>query len=177
MILAVPEIIKLRELPGIAEIERDLQISNAWAKEKDDLPERIDAVSLSLFGITEEDTEFDGYPEGECTDEEWEAAEKQEAEWDLHFHFLELDYADSAPLWAAMGWDVTDGHGNELMATEHFGAQIIATLKNLIPHAKFYPAGDGPNRRHLSDVDATTEAEEWGEAMALAAKKFLPSRR
>lgn len=171
------DIIRLRDLPGVAEIERDLCNTNAWAKEKDDLPARIDAVSLRLFGITESDTDFDGFPDDECTDEEWEEAERREAEWNLHFAFTDWDYASVEPLWLAAGWDVTDGNGNELKSVDKFNCQIMAVLKNLIPHAKFYPAGNGPARRHLSDTDAAAQAEDWGEAMALAAKNFQPARR
>jgi hypothetical protein len=170
-------IIKLRDLPGVAAIERDLNNTNAWAKEKDDLPARINAVSLSLFGITEADTDFDGFPENEFTDEEWEEAEKRAAEWNLNFDFMDFDYADVEPVWLAAGWDVTDGNGNELISVGKFGCQIIAVLKNLIPHAKLYPGGNGPTHRHLSDTDAATEAEDWGEALARDAQKFQPGRR
>jgi len=53
----------------------------------------------------------------------------------------------------------------------------MAVLNNLLPQAKFYPAGDGPTRRNLSNADAATEAEEWGAALMQAAKKFQPARR
>lgn len=53
------EIIRLRDLPGVAELEAALHVpGRQLLKEYDDLEGRIGRLSRRLFGIVEEDTHY-----------------------------------------------------------------------------------------------------------------------
>lgn len=160
----------LRNLPGIGDVESLLKKiqahpNPAWAPENDQLPGLLNRISLRLFGITADDTEFDytGLPP-----EEWHEAIDA---WEENFLFAEYyfdDLGDDAEqdatalaIWETLGWDVTDGLGKVLGYLTHFDRQIICASKGL--------KGRLPNEEP-SDEEAAEAAKRWANAL-LAGKR------
>ena len=174
-------VVVLRDLPGVAEIEEALHVpGRQLLKEYDDLEERIDALSRRLFGITEEDTQFCPRPDETVVDpfgvrQITDAGAVRWDEWDEHFAFLTDEYEEEGAFWAAAGWDVSDGKGEELMVMEYFGRQIVCLLKGLHPRARLSLTGDDPIPGATGQI-AEREAEEWGRKLAQDAKTFKPRR-
>jgi hypothetical protein len=188
-------LIRLIELPGIIDVERLASARGGLWREDD--PERIaltDHVSISLFGITEGDTER---PEPSFADflepadrilwerstylpvaafpiarTAYEKACDECRSWEDQFSVLYDDQIadeDIDSFWRVLGIDVTDSHGNHLHCLHAFSCQIIVVARNLLPGASLTP--DGSGRR------ASPDAETWGRAMAAAAKAFQERRR
>lgn len=195
---AMPEIegflIRLIDLPGIAEVERIAAQPGAGWREDD--PERValvDRVSVSLFGITEGDTERpeprieDGLDARQLADYErlgpqivrnWrevDAAYQRRVEewhaWESNFEVLydeNLADEDRERFWQVLGVDVDDAEGNELASLHSFSRQLIVVARGLLPGAKLTPDGTGQR--------ASPDAETWGRALEAAAKAFKERR-
>ncbi len=143
----------LRDLPGVADIERSFANPNRhWAKENDDLGQRIDMVSVALFGITDADTEFEfteaylrhhypwTFPDYDrvklrkTTSDAMQSFNHEDElykAWELHFRVMDLADQARLPLFEALGWDVLDETGSPLWCLDVFGRQIIAATKGL----------------------------------------------
>ncbi|WP_148648522.1 hypothetical protein [Sphingobium baderi] len=191
----VPPLLRLIELPGIAEVEKLASARGGLWREDD--PERValtDRVSVSLFGITEDDTyrpepvftdfltpadriEFaryqfvsvDRFPyarkaHDKATDA-WYA-------WEAQFNILydeSIADEDRAKFWQVLGIDGTDERGSQLCCFHAFSRQLIVVARGLLPGATMTP--DASGRR------ASPDADTWGQAMAAAAKAFQERKR
>ena len=161
----------LRDLPGIAEFEalvaRVEGLPNpSWAPEGDDLQPAADRLSRALFGITEDDTAY-AYEDG-ASDDEYSVSYNR---WEENFSFLWADTDDEKAaatfIWEAMGWDVTDACGAELLALVYFDRQIVSAMKGL--------AGRRPDAAP-SDDEIAVNAEGWAKSLARDAKSFHGSK-
>lgn len=170
------------DIPGIARVEHGLNLKNAlWAPENDDLEDRVAALSIQHFGRTVEQTVYEFperflalYDENDPYDDE-EGDEvtpdrqyvydvmSEAGEWNLHFEVLDLPFEQQIPLWTALGWDVTDGKGDQPKCLERFERQLLA-------HAKGLPV---MGAAAASKVDA----ESWGAKLAAEAERFSGTGR
>jgi hypothetical protein len=177
------EVITLRDLPGVAELEAALHVPGRHLlKEYDDLEDRIAAASRRLFGLSKEETEF--IPAAEDVEiirwpmaprgEEWrrftDRAEGKLAEWESHFEFLDHEYEEEDVFWSAFGWDVTDGAGEQLAIMDYFGRPLVCLLKRLHARSRLSLSGDDPLIRATPE-EAEREAEEWGRRLAEEARR------
>lgn len=156
--MAVERII-LRDLPGIAEIERQylMFLDNKLMKDEIEALERaLEAKSLELFGITQRDTEHWVRPN--------DAAAVSYQEWERHFEFIEYAFEEEDSFWEAFGIDVTDEKGDQLACMEEFGRQLVCALKRLHPEAVL------TFRRGDTAEQLKAAAEAWG-------KRLLVGRR
>ena len=168
------DLIRLRNLPGIPQVE-----AMCRARRPFDPPlveqtfDRLDEVSVSLFGITRFDTS--------CEDEEdweWEGENPlTREEYLARFKATEVDWEQAAPYWEALGWDLTDENGKPLACAWCFERQIISTMFNLNEGANLTVDGSGT---WVSDPSAESEErlEAWreqleGEALAFNQKRQL----
>src|SRR5690349_17073600 len=118
-----------RELPGIAEIERqylELLDNRLMADEIADLQRSIDDKSLELFGITEHDTGYWDLPTGEHRS-------RSPQEWERHFAFIDEEFEEESAFWDFFNLDVTDGEGMQLGCMYAFGRQLVCALLRLHP--------------------------------------------
>lgn len=173
-------IVRLKDLPGVAEIEAIISKPGYHLdKEADGIEDRIDALSRRLFGITEEETSYwdaNNYPEGTKVTR---ALILEQDEWEKHFAFLEDDYEHDSPIttfWAAFGWDVWDDEGWELSIVDWFGRQMVCLLKRIHPRARLSLTGDDP-LAGAEGIAAEIAAERWGAKLAEEARRFRPSTR
>lgn len=184
--------VRLISLPGVADIERIMSTSEGWKPENDNLQERIDAVSVSLFGVTEADARkpepdvrdyldregaelFDRgvhvYPEGREL-ERFDADCVKWQEWQEHFvifEYVEPTHDEIVDGIREFGVDVSgDDLKTPLRCWERFMAQIIVTADELLPEARFTYDGSGKA--------APKTAETWGRGVAEDARKFIADR-
>lgn len=178
-----PDPIRLRELPGVAELELALHVPG-WhlLKEYDNLKDRLDRLSVDLFGITTAETNltfgFDdwrvhGTPTmlGQLTPEAMERLDQ----WERAFDFLDYEYdGEAETFWRVFGWDVTDGAGNELLIMEFLGRPLTAVVKRL--HSKARCRFGEQAGSDQTNFDSGAEAEAWGRALEEQARTFKPSR-
>lgn len=145
-----------RDLPGIAEIESQYGMyadNRLFSDEREALERAIDAKSLELFGITEQDTSY------------WELLCAQydgsEEEWERHFEFFYEGWeGQEEAFWEYFGIDVTDGEGTELACLYAFARQLICALRGLHPKA-FLNVGQAPQ----TDQQIQAAAEAWGRRL------------
>ncbi|RYG86130.1 MAG: hypothetical protein EON59_10705 [Alphaproteobacteria bacterium] len=193
----ISPVIILRNLPGIAEVERIASQPGAGWREND--PERvalIDRVSVSLFGITEGDTERappdygDFLTEGDrlalkhlapidtgdrfrYAEAPYDRAVAEHVAWEANFDILyddtDLDDDERDEFWRILGVDVTDGSGEDLHCLHNFSRQLIVLAKGLLPGAVFKPDGSGTR--------APPDAQAWGAALERAAHEFKARKR
>jgi hypothetical protein len=159
----------LRDLPGVRELEDRLERIDAhqnpeWAPERDGLDEAVERLARRLFGIGFDDTRFD--PDLDRSEAEIEAEWRR---WELNFaclHPMDEDEDEAAAkVFLAMGWDVTDVNGLDMLVLEHIGRELICATKGL--------------RGHLPGVSVPlTAAEEKGLEARLKAEadKFRKGR-
>lgn len=163
----LPDIIVLRDLPGIREIEAGLQLRNAeWAQENEKLQERCDELSKVLFGITIEDTRpFDQHfePKAGFTRE---TADR----FDQNFEVLSwFGFPEATLVWEALRIDIYDDEGAELRCLSEFGRQLIAVRKGLMGHL---PALDAARRVH-----EVRSAKSFQEDLETAAREYARRKR
>lgn len=123
----MPQLICLRDLPGVQEVTdlcrdgRNFDYpTSAYTQQT------IDKVSLDLLGVTQEDTRW----EVEESESEQETAER--VEYEEQFRVTQLPWPASEPFWRAIGWDISDGKGSELISAHWFVRQIIAAEGELV---------------------------------------------
>lgn len=159
------EPIVFREIPLLIEIER-------WINEvrgimwRPEFEERVDAVSVALFGITRAAAKPPKpEPADFGTSEAYMAAAYQWDEW--HYQFTPNEGQDMVDYLEWLDIDIWDTEGKELRCAEWFVEQAIAATYE-IGGAKFTPDGSG--------TIAKPDAEKWGEALAAEAAKFKSRR-
>jgi hypothetical protein len=135
----MPELKRLRELPGVMEIEAMCGVAEPWdGYNRTWTRNRIDAVSVSLFGLPYGVTSYDWF--------DWEEdGEEQptEEQWEALLSNANRPYSETEQFWTALGWDITDGRGRELNCAHWFARQIIVCESGLVDGAVFTPDGTG----------------------------------
>lgn len=125
-------LIVFRELPGVAEVERQLLLharGHLADEEIDELQHHIDDASRTMFDITRNDTMYGALP-----------APVQlrfiRAEWEAHFDSLGHYSRDPNAAWQKFNLDLRCEYGSSLHCLEVFGRQLICALYGLHPSAR-----------------------------------------
>jgi len=124
-------LIVLRHLPAVAELEEQLRLQSRGLlpdDEAEELPHLIDDASRELFGITANDTLYAALPEAV-------RARYGRAEWEAHFDRLGRFERDGNAFWRGFGLDCCCGEGRPLHCLDVFGRQLICALNGLHPQA------------------------------------------
>jgi len=157
--VAEPAKYVLRDLPGVAELEDLLrriaaEKNPAWTPLRDGLQDKIDRLSRSLFGITQEETDLPppAFASGIIGfDARYEA-------------WIDEFYDGEEPVDpAALGWDLNDAAGEELKCADYFYDQIVAAHKGLM--------GRLPGAQK-SDAEIAKDSKEWEARLRAEAGKF-----
>ena len=135
-------LIALRDLPGVADVEDELQRIGRRSTPSWEVFEQIEALAIALFGIENSDTHT---PLTE--------------DWEDQFDALSLMRDESDAYWAARGWDVTDGNGNQLRLMDFVGHAMICAVNGTHPDARLA-------------VQAASESEAWGVKLEEEARRF-----
>lgn len=120
--------------------------------ERQKLERDLDLKSVELFGLTREQTLFRALSPELAPD----AFEK----WEIHFEFLEWEYDEEGTFWDAIGIDVSDGNGQQLLCLDYFGRQMVCAIKGLHPAAGLAFLGG-----EKSDAQIASEAQAWGASL------------
>ena len=123
--------ILFRDLPGVAEIERqlDLQLRDRLLDDElEELPHRIDETSRALFNITGHDTHYSALPDSV-------RARFTRDQWEAQFAVLGEYRRDPNAIWRSFGLDVRCPEGRGLHCLEVFGRQLVCAVQGLHPHA------------------------------------------
>lgn len=131
-------------------------------KNDEQCAEAIDKVSVSLFCIGPIETWWDQDEDAAFSEEEWE----------LQFANVLRPYSEARPFWEAIGWDLSDGEGDELACAHWFGRQIIALEGGLVGSARFTPDGTGS----LAEDEDADDPERWGEGLLSEVEEWLKGR-
>lgn len=126
----MPKII-FRELPAVAEVERQLQLharDRLLDDEVEELPHIVDDASVQLFGITRRDTFYWALPNTV-------RAIFSRAGWEENFDVLGHYTRDPNAHWSAFDLDLRCPEGGRLHCLEVFGRQLVCALKGLHPRA------------------------------------------
>jgi hypothetical protein len=133
-----------RQLPGVAAIERQLDLharGHLPEEELEELPHIIDDTSSELFGITRNDTLYGALPEPV-------RVRFSRAEWESHFDVLGQYSRDPNAHWQSFDLDLRCEQGRSLHCLEVFGRQLICSLGGLHPNAYalgVHPGGASSN--------------------------------
>ena len=120
-----------RELPAVAEVERQLGL---YARDRlldddiEELPHLIDDASRDLFGITVRDTYFWALPDAVRT-------QYGRAEWEGKFDVLGHYSRDPNLYWSGFDLDLRCPEGGNLHCLDVFGRQLVCALNGLHPQA------------------------------------------
>lgn len=123
--------IVFRNLPGVGAIEHQLDMharDRLLDDEIDELPDRINDVSISLFGITQRDTFYWALPDPV-------RAKYDRAGWESNFDILWQHSKEPNQHWRAFGLEVGCEDGSALHCLEVFGRQLVCALNSLHPRA------------------------------------------
>jgi hypothetical protein len=123
--------IVFRELPAVAEVERQLHLQFRDClldDEIEELPHLIDDASVRLFGITRRDTFYWALPSPV-------RARFGRAGWEEHFDVLGHYTRDPNAQWRAFDLDLRCPEGGRLHCLEVFGRQLVCALNGLHPQA------------------------------------------
>jgi len=130
-------LICLRDQLGVGVLEWEVEqhgwtdINIAWAH----------GLACDLFGVCERDIE------------------EELSLDDARFDFLKLMRDEADEYWARLGWEVTDGEGQQLRVMEYLGRPLLCAVKDLHADAKFTKADDA-----------------WAAQMEADAKRFSSGR-
>lgn len=160
----IAPLIELRNLPGVERITALCRNDrNFEYPQSGETLREIDEVCIRLFGITNYYLEW-------VDDESDDQTEKRE--WKLNFQVVDLPWPEARLFWESIGWDVSDGNGNELISAHWFMRPIIAAVKELDEDAKLTLDGSGVwKSENEIDLDALTTSLE------AQAQEFLARRR
>ena len=132
--------IVFRELPGVAEVERQLGLhhrGHLLDDELEELPHLIDEASRALFNITEQDTHYSALPESV-------RARFTRGQWEAQFDVLGEYRRDPNAVWHSFGLDLRCPEGRGLHCVDVFGRQLISAVNGLHSRAVLafaeYPA-------------------------------------
>jgi hypothetical protein len=162
------ELKRLRDLPGVIEIERMCGLSEPWdGFNRSWTLGQIDRVSVSLFGLPYGVTDYDCF--------EWSAEGEQPTrqQWEALLSNANRPLSETEPFWTALGWDVTDGEGRELDCAHWFARQIIICETGLIEGVEF--TLDGTGSEAVEEQGEPSE-EELAERLEAEVNAFLMRR-
>ena len=130
--------IVFRELPAVAEVERQLHLQfrdRLLDDELEELPHLINDASIQLFGITQRDTFYWALPDAI-------RARFSRSGWEEQFDMLGHYTRDPNAHWRTFDLDVRCPEGGRLHCLEVFGRQLVCALNGLHPNAvlAFAPA-------------------------------------
>lgn len=130
--------IVFRELPAVAEVERQLHLQfrdRLLDDELEELPHLINDASIQLFGITQRDTFYWALPDAI-------RARFSRSGWEEQFDMLGHYTRDPNAHWRTFDLDVRCPEGGRLHCLEVFGRQLVCALNGLHPNAvlAFEPA-------------------------------------
>ena len=132
--------IVFRELPGVAEVERQLEMQlrdRLLDDELEELPNLVDETSRTLFNITEYDTHYSALPESV-------RARFTRGQWEAQFDVLGEYRRDPNAVWHSFGLDLRCPEGRGLHCADVFGRRLISAVNGLHPRAVLafaeYPA-------------------------------------
>jgi hypothetical protein len=120
-----------RELPGVAAVERQLDMhfrDRLLDDELEELPHLIDDVSVNLFGITSRDTFYWALPDPV-------RRRYGRSAWEEQFDVLGEYSADANARWRAINLDLCCEQGDSLHCLDVFGRQLVCALRGLHPDA------------------------------------------
>jgi hypothetical protein len=120
-----------RELPGVAEVERQLGLQSRdclLEDEAEELPHLINETSVRLFGITQQDTFYWALPKPL-------RAKYRPIAWEENFNVLGQYSRDRNAFWRRYDLDLLCEEGSGLHCFEVFGRQLICALHGLHPRA------------------------------------------
>ena len=123
--------IVFRDLPAVAEVERQLHLharDRLLDDELEELPHLIDDASLELFGITGRDTFYWALPSLIRT-------RFSRAGWEDQFDVLGHYTRDPNAHWRAFDLDLRCPEGGRLHCLEVFGRQLVCAVNGLHPQA------------------------------------------
>lgn len=156
--------IRLRELPGIADIELKCK-SRSYFDERNIATtlEQINSVSISLFSLSYWGTAYEDF--------DWSEDENPptEDQWDTVLWNAIRPYDKVRGFWEALGWDLTDETGRELDCAHFFAEQIIILESGWVEDVRLTPDGSGA----LQPYDEPLGEEELAERLQREAAAFL----
>lgn len=120
-----------RDLPGVANVERQLDMQfrdRLLDDELEELPHLIDEASTELFGITQRHTFYWQLPNSV-------RRKYSRAEWDSHFDVVWQFSRDPNAHWKIFNLDLRSEDGGRLHCFELFGRQLVCALFRLHPEA------------------------------------------
>lgn len=159
------EMKRLRDLPGIMEIEALCQVPSYFDDRNiRETMERIDAVSIALFSLSHFATGYD------CFDWDADGETPTREQWELLLSNAVKPYPETRSFWEAAEWDITDGNGRELDCAHYFTKQIIVAEYGNIEGVEL--TADGSGRESASDGPELTE-EVLTERLEAEAAAFL----
>lgn len=123
--------ILFRDLPGVAEVERQLEMQlrdRLLDDEAEELPHLVDETSQALFNITGHDTHYAALPDSV-------RARFTRDQWEAQFDVLGEYRRDPNAIWHSFGLDVRCPEGRGLHCLDVFGRQLIAAVNGLHPRA------------------------------------------
>ena len=156
----------LRDLPGVArvtELTRNPRLFEYPASST--TMNEIRGIVVSLFGVCDFHLAWEDEPDDDP---------EEKAAWENHFKVTELPWSQSAPFWEAIGWDISDGSGGELISAHWFMRAIIAAEGCLDPDARFTP--DGSGTWPLWDDDDGEHDQRLAETLEAEVNAFLRRR-
>lgn len=155
----------LRDLPGVQRVT-DLTRNprNFEYPQTATTMQEIEAVAVSLFGVCHWGLTWIDEPDDDPSERD---------EWEGTFSVTLLPWPESRPFWEALGWDISDGRGGELISAHWFMRPIIAVEGGLDEDARYTPDGSGVTTTDCDD-DRGGALEDRLQAEASA---FLSRRR
>ncbi|HEY1710570.1 MAG TPA: hypothetical protein VGG10_20030 [Rhizomicrobium sp.] len=132
---------RLRELPGVQELENDKLLNDRLRIDNDDrLNARIEETSIKLFGIRRMDTVFQFPPNWEAIEnDDWDEADRilaQEEAHEARFYCNdEHSEVDQLAHLHERGWNLSDERGNPLRLFWWFARQVEAVAKGYMGRA------------------------------------------
>lgn len=146
------DVVAIRSLPGVADFERRYaEWHRLMADELAQLDRDMDALSISLFGVTVRDTYWVANDVG--------ALPGTEEEWERQFEFLDEEREEETEFWRAFGLDFDDEEGEWLACYAPFARQAFCAVRGIHPAASLRFA-KGAQR---TDAQLIAEAEAWAK--------------
>jgi hypothetical protein len=133
------------------------------------LDDEANALSIRLFRISSCDTyielvDVDDDDPTALADEQIKRIEQYEALLPI----CDKMYDEARHVWESLGWDISDGKGDELRGAHLFLRQILAVEAGVIEGAEFCPNGDG---KPLYTDESSLEGRLLAEAEAFMVGK------
>lgn len=164
---------RLRDLPGVDEVEGIYHVPSSFDYYNvRQTMETIDRVSISLFSLSCHDTDYDCFEW--VDDDEADEGPPTPEQWETMLSNALKPYAETRPFWEALGWDITDGKGNDLRCAHYFAKQIIIAESGWVPDVRFTPDGSGAE---LPIEGPELTEEELAERLEQEVRDFFLNRK